>query len=328
VNAMEAIIYAAFTLTGLTFSAVYSGLETGLYMLNPVRLTVRAAREDHAAVHVRNEFNRIDRLLTVLLLGNNGANYLGTYGLAALMAGLGLTDWEVVILQAVIVTPILFVFGETLPKELFRTHTDRWTYRLSPVLVLSRWVFTITLLLPSVQLVTRLVDRATGRQSTRAATARQRVSRMIKEGVGAGVLTESQTTLADRALALRDRTVGDVMVPWRQVVAIRLDTGREARDRLMRERNLSRLPVTDRRGQVVGVMSWDDAVLEAASPTRDVTRNALTFPPETRLMDAMSTMRHQREAIAIVVAPGSGRPIGLVTLKDLVEPLTGELTAW
>ena len=43
--------------------------------------------------------------------------------------------WALIGLQTLLVTPLLFVFAETLPKDLFRTHTDRWTYRLAPVIL-------------------------------------------------------------------------------------------------------------------------------------------------------------------------------------------------
>ncbi len=54
----------------------------------------------------------------------------------------------------------------------------------------------------------------------------------------------------------------------------------------------------------------------------------LTFTPDTPLLDALSVMREQRQPMAIVREPAANRPIGLVTLKDLVEPLTGELREW
>jgi putative hemolysin len=324
----EILLYCGLTLIGFVFSALYSGSETGLYLLNTVRLTVGAAHRVPAAVRLRRELSDLNRLLMVLLLGNNSANYLGTFGLAALMAGLGLGDWSVIILQAIIVTPLLFVFGETLPKELFRTHTDKWTYRLSPFIVISRWAFTIILLLPIVQFVTIAVTRLARLQDSGALSARQRVSQMIKEGVGAGVLTETQTTIADRALAMRSQHVSGVMVPWRQVVTLDVDADRTTREAAMRRRNFTRLPVVDRRGRVVGLLSWIDAVLERDRPTRDLLAEPLTFHPGTPLLEAISTMRRERQAMAVVIAPQTGRPIGLVTLKDLVEPLTGRLTVW
>ncbi|MDY7109668.1 MAG: CNNM domain-containing protein [Planctomycetota bacterium] len=324
----QAIIFLLCTLVGFAGSMLYSGLETGLYTLNPVRLTLRASRGEGSALQIRHALRHLSRTLSVILIGNNAANYLGTFGLAALMAGLGLTDWAVIVLQAVVVAPALFVIGETLPKELFRRHTDHWTYWLIPMILISRWAFSMTLLLPTVQAFAVLMNRLAGAHDARAATARQRVSQMIKEGVGAGVLSEAQTTLADRALTMRDRRVGSVMVPWREVVALPRSADRERREALMRGRNFTRLPVVDDRGRAVGVISWIDAVLEREAPTRRLLGPAITFAPRTRVLEAITRLRREQQAMGIIIAPQTGRPLGIVTLKDLVEPLTGELAAW
>ena len=324
----QALIFIGCILVGFAGSTLYSGLETGFYTLNPVRLTLRVSRGERAAVHLRRELRKLSRTLSVLLIGNNAANYLGTFGLAALMHGLGLTDWAVIVLQALLVAPALFVFGETLPKELFRRHTDHWTYWLFPVILVSRWAFAITLLLPTVQLFAALMSRLAGAHDARAATARQRVSQMIKEGVGAGVLSESQTTLADRALTMRERIVAGVMVPWRDVVSLPAEADRDRRESLMRGQNFTRLPVVDQRGRAIGIISWMDVMLQPDAPTSRLLHEPVTFAPRTQVPEALSTMRRERQAMAIVLAPQTGRPVGLVTLKDLVEPLTGELAAW
>jgi CBS domain containing-hemolysin-like protein len=57
-------------------------------------------------------------------------------------------------------------------------------------------------------------------------------------------------------------------------------------------------------------------------------RPAVTFSPSTSIGEALDAMRTGRQAMAIVTERGTDEPLGLLTLKDLVEPLTGELAAW
>ena len=71
-----------------------------------------------------------------------------------------------------------------------------------------------------------------------------------------------------------------------------------------------------------------DLILRPDAPVHDLMSPAIEVPSTTPLRSALRTMRSERAAMAIVTTPGGTQPIGLVTLKDLVEPLTGELEAW
>ncbi|MCP3906170.1 MAG: DUF21 domain-containing protein [Planctomycetes bacterium] len=328
-TATEIIALVAAVLVGFLLSAVYSGLETGLYTLNPVRLAVLAARGAPAAIALRRRMRRPTRLLTVLLIGTNASNYLGTWGIAELMHRAGIGDVMLIVLNAAIITPLLFIFAETLPKDLFRTHTDHWTYWLAPVITVSRWAFTITGVLPLVGLFTTVTNRLLGGYTTQGAvSARQRMSQLIREGVGAGVVTHLQARLTDRALAMNEQRVEQVMVPWSNVATLPADAGREAREALIGARNFSRLPVVEPGGRVVGVVSWVDAMLERDAPTRSLMRPPLFLGDEMDLLEGLALMRRKRAPMAIVRGADGGRAVGIVTLKDMVEPLTGKLAAW
>jgi CBS domain containing-hemolysin-like protein len=315
-------------LAGLCLSALFSGLETGLYTINRVRVVVRANRGETAARRVQHEIRKPNRLLSTLLLGNNIANYMGTFGVAAILDGLGLTPGLAIAISAGLLIPLLFIFGETLPKDLFRTHTDRWTYGLSGALTLCRWVFTFTGLLAVVQWTGRIAGRLMGTGAEATTTAREHISRLIKEGVGTGVLSEAQTSLADRALATRGLTVATEMIPWSTVTTIPLTADRQRREALIRQGNFTRIPVVDAAGEVRGILSSIDALLHPEQPTAGLMSEPMTIPTTAPLRAALRSMRLHRQAMALAIDPDTGRPRGLVTLKDLVEPITGELAAW
>lgn len=325
---LELLSFGLIALVGVILAALYSGLETGLYTINRVRLTVLAAGRDPAALRLREMLQRAPRTLAVVLIGTNAGNYMATYGLAGIMHGAGLSDWGLIVIEVAVVTPVLFVFSETLPKDLFCTHTDRWTYRLSSMISVSAALFTVTLLLPSVRLVTSSITWLLRGHGRTPVTARQRISHLIREGVGAGVLSPSQAVLTDRALTLRTQRIDQVMVPWRTVVALPLDASGPSRASLVRRHAFTRFPVVDRAGRVRGVFAWSDLVVGPTAETSDLMHEPLTFPPDTRVLTALGAMREQRQPMAVVEDPSTGRPLGLVTLKDLVEPLTGELAAW
>ena len=325
--APEILVPVALVPVALFVSGIFSGMETGVYTLNRVRLTVRAGGGDRSAVRLRRELGHQDRTLSTLLIGTNAASYLASYALARLLHGMALSDWTLIAVEVVVFTPLLFVFAETLPKDLFRTHADNWMYPLSRLLVAAKWTFRLCGLLPIVQYAASLVARLVGASSSDAVSARQRMSHLIKEGFGTGVLSESQTTLVDLALAMRDRTIENEMIPWNRVATVHRLAERPQRETLIRRRNFTRMPVVDDLGRVVGILSSLDALLEPEQSTSELMIEVLTFDGRTPVREALKTLRKARRKMAVVVS-ADGRPRGLVTLKDLVEPITGELGAW
>ena len=324
----EFIMYGIMIAAGVAFSAVYSGMEIGLYTLNRVRVAVKAGRGERQALRLRQSLQQSNHTLSTLLIGNNVANYAGSFGLAAILDGMGYEPVQAIILNACILIPLLFIFGEILPKDLFRTHTDRWSYVTSGFLVASDRLFTYTGLSPLVEGLGRLFGRLLSAHSESGISARQHISQLIKEGVGTGILSEGQTRLADRALALHTRTVSMEMVPWSRVAFLSADADARLPDEYIKRHNFTRMPVIAQGGKVLGVISILDTLLHPDRTTRQLTESVTEFAPGVKVREALRIMRQNRHTMAIVIDQEMKKPLGLVTLKDLVEPLTGELAAW
>ena len=198
---------------GLIGSALASGLETGFYVLDPVQLR-HALGGDTAARRVEQERRQPGRLLALLLLLTNSMNYLATFGLGGLLAHLATNEGLAIAIEAAGDYTLVFVLGESLPKEIFRRHADRLVYTLSAPLPILRWAATIVLLLPFVQTMQAMASRLSGKRSSRTENARGRIARLLKEGARQGVIGDQHTELIDRILALRVRRVRTRMVPW------------------------------------------------------------------------------------------------------------------
>jgi putative hemolysin len=106
---------------------------------------------------------------------------------------------------------------------------------------------------------------------------------------------------------------------------------REAVLAFIQKHPYSRFPVADG-GRLVGVVEHVDICLsglalgEGGKPIEQLMKPAVRLAASVPVRDAMRTLMSEGERMAVVVE--GGRPIGLVTMKDLVEPLTGELRAW
>jgi len=304
--------------------ALYCGLETGIYVTNKIRLELWAAEGRRTARILQDLLRRPGNLLAVLLIGTNVARFGATFCIAAMftLAGLGdRAEWYTLAAA----TPLLFVVGDAVPKNVFRRLGERAVYRLAGFLRISDLVFRTT----GLSLVVRGLSAALLRLARKPAGYRHTgVEAVVDEGRASGALTHFQSAMVDRVLNLADVTLGDVMMPLGRAVTAPAEIGRDDLLERIRKHNYSRLPLLDGDGQVVGVLDVYDVLTR---PGLDRPADAAVAPVilgrDTTITDALYRLRQQRRRLAIV-ADADGRHVGLVTVKDLVEEIVGELEAW
>jgi magnesium and cobalt exporter, CNNM family len=325
------LFWALLAMIGFAGSALYSGMETGAYSLNRIRLHVLVHRGNPAAKTLHNLLSRPTALLTTLLIGNNITNYLGVASMGVIIESKGMGDWQAMALNTLIVTPILFVVGETLPKDLFAAYSDRLMYRLVPVLNFSRTLFTYTGLAPLIGLFSNTLMKAIGQDPrVRAFHPRRQVGVLVREGVGYGLLSQEQSAIVDRVLDLADRRVADELTAWNRVEKIRSHDSTHMVWRLARRTTHSHVPVLNKRGEVVGVLRINDALANgrhACPSITDLMKPAHTIGHQTPVREALDQLKRHTAGLAVVTG-ASDQPIGVVTVKDLIEPITGDLAQW
>jgi CBS domain containing-hemolysin-like protein len=318
---MEMTISAAVLAVGVIGSAFCSGTETGVYSLSRIRLSLRASREgDRLARLLKREVERPARALATLLIANTFFNNLGAIGMSALLDG-HFSEAGVVVVNVLVLTPLLLVLSDAVPKELFRTDADRLTYYAAPVLVAARWALTVTLVLPLIEWLVRLVGKRLGLAEGSLASPGERIAAMLKEGARHGVLSESQTTLLDRALRLRETTIRGEMVPWSQAQVIAATWPRQRLTEFLATHRRSRYPVVDTGGGVIGVVEHLDlCVYPDRSPT-ELAHPVVFLDPEESVRDGLMRLRAAGARLGVVRQ--GGRPAGVVSTADLIEPLVG-----
>lgn len=324
--------WLAVGLLGLIGSAIYSGLETGIYRLNRIRLHLYAHQHEPRARLLDRMIRDPNRMLGTLLIGNNIANYASSLSITALLGAAGYSDRQVIVIVAIVLTPMLFVFGEVLPKDLFGSYTDRITYHFARFLRGTELFFTWTLLLPAVDSINRLLARLFGSDELARLSVhpRRAVTEMMREGIGHGLISPYQSDMIDRVLHPTEHTVGDAMVPWSAVRTLRAAAPPEAAWALADRAPHTRFPLVDADGRVVGVLNIFDVLLYPIAlcpPLHELGRALPRCRRETSLRDALGMLRRQRSAMALVVDQRDN-PLGIVTIKDLVEPITGDLAVW
>ena len=320
---LELLLFLGIALVGICLSAMYSGMETGIYTLNRVRLGILVRQNSLRARMIDEEVGHPNRLLATLLVGNNIANYLGTLGLAAILELAGLGAGLAVLVNTAILVPLLFVFAETMPKELFRTHTDRWTYFMWRFLRWSRLVLTWIGIVPLIQLLGYSLGRIFGGRDGDMITARQRMSWLIHEGAGSGAITGGQAVLAERALTMREITVGSLCVRITRAFTIGPEATESQLHQALASSRFSHVPVVGDDGRVIGVISTLKYLRSGGHRVDQLMEDVPQVSANTPVLEALQIFRGLHMRFGIVT--DSGQPIGFISITDLLEPLTGPI---
>ena len=325
------ILWWLLAAVGVAGSGVFSGIETGVYSINRVRLHVMAHSHNAAATALLRMVDHPNRLIATLLVGNSAVNYLASIAIGKLLEDTGYTGWALVAVDSAILAPILVIFGEVIPKDLFRSNAERLLYPFVRPLSLFYRVLGVLGVLPLVDLLSRMLHSLlrSREEAMRNMTPRHLVTHLMREGVGKGLLTRYQSNIIDRALQMSQLTVADVMVPWKAATVARTTQGAEAVWSIADRAPFSRVPLVDPAGRVAGVLEIESVLRRAPGdcpPLATLSRPAPRLRPDLPLRDALLLLQQERSSMGIVV--DDDRPIGLVTGKDLVEPLVGPLVAW
>jgi magnesium and cobalt exporter, CNNM family len=327
----EIIFWWFVVLLGIGGSAMCSGLEVGLYTVNRVLVRVRSIGDEgsNSAKILQRQLEHPNHVLSSLLVWNNLFNYAGTLAITTLIATYGLSDLELILVQVVVLTPVLLIFAESTPKEIFRSNANSEMERFAMVVRFMRLSLTWIPIVPMLLWFATLASKAFGTDSFGSLTsARERMAELIK--FGSNQMSDAQVTLIDRALELEHATVRSEMVPLKNAVALRAGWSVVKAKEFVRNHEFTRYPVISHRGHVVGVLSSLDLYIDPKAQTAKTIEELIVEPilieASMRVSQAIQRLSVESARMGIVVI--QKREVGIITRKDLIEPLVGELEDW
>jgi Mg2+/Co2+ transporter CorB len=318
----------ALLVTLLALSAFFSGSETALMSLNRYQLRHKA-REGHRGARLAEHLlQRPDRLIGLILLGNNLANF-SMVAVVTLMA-VQIGGEPAVAIATGLLTVIVLIFAEAAPKTLAALHPERLAYPAAivyyPLLYVTYpVVWLVNMCSNAVLYLVGIRDSSGGLQ----ALTREELRTLVHEA-GSRISNRYRGMLLS-ILDLEKVTVDDVMVPHNEIVGIDLDDDEEAIQKIIAESEHTRLPVyRDNIDQIIGVLHLRKL---ANLSTREVDQDTLLelldepyFVPEgTPLSTQLVQFQRRRQRIALIVDE-YGDIQGIVTLEDILEEIVGEFT--
>jgi Mg2+/Co2+ transporter CorB len=320
-----------FSLLGvlLLFSAFFSGTETALMSINRYRLRHRARQGQRAARLAEALLTRPDRLIGLILLGNNFVNIFASSLVTVIALRVG--GEGAIAIGAGLLTLVILIFAEVAPKTLAALHPERVAL---PAALLYYPLLKLTY--PLVWLINLMANGVLRLLGVRAelvegnALSHEELRTVVAEA-GALIPKRHQRMLIS-VLELQDVTVDDIMVPRNEIDGLDLDEDWEDLLEQITQSQHTRLPLF--RGDldgVVGIVHLRSILHELAEG--ELNRDHLVdkalepyFVPEgTPLHTQLLNFQRAKRRLALVVDE-YGDIQGLVTLDDILEEIVGEFT--
>jgi len=299
----------------------FSGAETGFYTINRLRLRSRVEAGSRRAAVLQSLFDQPDRTVMTTLLGTNIMVYMATSLAARLLSFHDRAE----LLATFIMTPVIFVFGEMIPKDLFRRNADSLMYLLAGPLDAIRFLLT-----PVTAVLGGIVSAATWklpREQRGTALSGAALREWIEEGRREGVLTETQLAMSGNVMALLEKKVSAAMLPLAAVKMIDVHLSGAALRAAVKEAAHSRLPVFDAApDNIIGTLHVLDYLRTEPQgpPLSTILRPVFKVNQTEGVTAVLLALQRQRLHLAVVVDDAQ-KAVGIVTVKDLVEEVVGEL---
>lgn len=305
--------------------AIYLGAaEAALLRVRRTAVEVLAADGDAGARRLLRLVKDLPRvmntvLLTVLLVQIGAATVTGLLA-ERWFGSLGITA------ASVVLTLVMFVYAEAIPKTYAVRHPLRVARLVTPVVALLK-----TALHPVVSLLIWFADlQAPGQGIAGTAGITEEELRLLAaQAAASGEIAESDLELMERAFRVGDQRVDEILVPRIDVISVSADTPASRALGIAIEAGHRRLPVhAGNPDEMSGVVRMRDLARHLAEgnddPVGQLARDVLVVPESKRVLELLREM--QRSGLHFAVAVDEyGGTAGIVTIEDVVEELVGEV---
>lgn len=309
----------------LLFSAFFSGTETAFTSLSEAQVQEIKNTQGKRGEYVSALTARPDILLTTVLVGNNLMNIAGS--VMASEITIRLFGSAVLGITTGVLTLIVLIFGEVVPKQVAIAHNVFWTIHVSRTI----WILSIVLkpVVWFMSAISRLITRLSHGSGSGGVT-RESILYLAKHAETIGILEAFKFRMVRNVLRFTEVTVSAIMTHRTKIFSLDKDMSLQDAFTRVTEAGYSRVPVYDGHPEhIVGIALLKNLVRRVAAggndePLKAVMVEPIFVPENKRIHEMLAQFRRFGLNIAIVLDEYGGVS-GLVTIEDVVEEILGEI---
>ena len=321
-------VMAAF-LGAAVLAGLFAGSETGLYQVSPLRIRLGLQTGDMPYKAMARLIHDRPALLFSMLIGTNLTQYLATSLVTHAFLEYGPNAYAAEILTTAVTAPLLYIFSELIPKNVFYYRADVLMPLVANILYVFHKCFTYCGIVPLLRFLSHMIARFTGLESsgksTTSASQRHRMEAIIRDTHDEGLLSHIQTDIIGRIIGNPAIRVRSVMAPLSRESILTIQTSPRALLDLLNKSDKAYYLVREEPSDRCTGFVYVYDVLTHEGPVESIrafVQPITSLAPDTPVTEAMTQMRLQNSQIALVGETGlSKHTIGVISLNNLIEEI-------
>ncbi len=328
-SGVSLFIFGFMLVFALLLLGFYAGSETAVVSASKARIDVLAEQRNKRATIIKRLLQEPDKMLGTVLVGTNlMSTAAGVAGLRLMNSFLPGREGLQEFVNTVVMTLLILVFCEIIPKTIFRVKADTLALRSA----FGLWISSI-FFYPVVSLVTKITNfvvKIAGDEESKEKIRimREELRLLAKMGAKEGVIKKEQLQMVSSVLDLETLTLDKVMTPLVYITVLPKEATIEEFYKRVSETGFSRIPVYEERvDNLIGLVNVLDVLYSESQPSTiaPFIKMEVRHEPESRRVYSLLQELQRSQSPMVFVVDEYGGVVGLVTIEDLIEEILGEI---
>jgi len=309
----------------IVLSGIFAAVETAFSCCNKNRINTNADNGDKKSIKVKKILDNQEQGIIAVLIAINIAHVI--LSTLATLIFIKLLGEKGSIVSTVVITIIVFIFSETLPKNVAKDNADKMVLQLAPLLKLLIFLFYPLVIIFSVP--SKIKKKVSKDDNNDDEYDEDDLAKMVQTIEEEGSIDEDDSSLIQNAIEFDDIKASEVYTPLSKFVSISYDcTKKELLNKLTKETNFSRIPVyKGSKDNIVGVILTRDVLKKLMKDKTFVMDDIMSKPyfinKISKLDDVLDGFSKNKTHIGFIVDKGKVK--GLITMDDVLDELTDEV---
>lgn len=315
-------------------SAFFSGSEVALFSLDKRKINSQFSGHPFILNYVNSLLEQPRRLLVTILIGNTVVNVAVSILAVALAIELaprvGIAEELAISIQIIVLTILILIFGELLPK----VFASKKTVGFTRIVVIPLYWINV-LIYPVSETLTEIIKAATSKihiNKLKSVLTKDEIGELSDIGQEKGTLEEEEHEIIKSIVSFRNILASEIMTPRVDIEAIQSDANFNQVVSTINETGHSRFPLyNEDLDTIVGILYAKDILpfIQNGKPRKainlpSIVRKAMFVPKTKKINNLLREFQSKKTHIAIVVDEYGGTA-GLITLEDIIEEVVGEI---